>query len=127
MYCDRALSSVVLPLPVPPEIRILTLAFMHAARNLCISAVIEPLAMRSWPSKERAEAADRYQSAVQSQRSGMMAFKRLPSGNRASTIGQVSSTRSLPRGRTIRCTTCSKCRLARETSNRFFPAVPAVR
>ena len=39
MNDDSALSIVVLPVPVPPEIRQFSFAFTHAARNASISGV----------------------------------------------------------------------------------------
>ena len=69
MNDERALSSVVLPLPVPPEMIMLIRAWMHAERNSIISGVSALLATRSSISKRPgAEAADRQQRAVKGQR-----------------------------------------------------------
>ena len=109
MYDDRALSSVVLPLPVPPEMITLIRAWMHAERNATISGVMALLAIRSLISKGRVPKR-RIDSSVPSRASGgMIALTRLPSASRASTIGQVSSTRR-PIRPAIRWTICSRCR-----------------
>ena len=105
----EALRSVVLPVPVPPEINTLTRAWTQAARNCNISAVIVPLESRSSLSSGRAPNRRIETKAPSIARGGIMALSRLPSGRRASTIGQVSSTRR-PARCTIRCITCSRCR-----------------
>jgi len=90
---ESTLSSVVLPLPVPPEIRMLTLAWPSACSTSTIGGVRLRLASRfsmvsGLTAKRRI---DRIGPSIAS--GGMMAFTREPSGRRASTIGLDSSTR----------------------------------
>ncbi len=62
-------------------------------------------------------------TAPSSARGGMIALKRDPLGNRASTIGEVSSTRR-PTRETIRSMIWRRCSLSRKTTSDFsiFPS-----
>ena len=90
---DSALSMVVLPEPVPPETitlrRLATTAFSIVAQ----STVIEPYST-SLSMLVRLGGNLRMERHGPSMASGgMIALMRLPSGRRASTIGELSSTR----------------------------------
>ncbi len=66
---ESALSSVVLPEPVPPEIRMLSSAWTHSSRNSRHSWVSEPLSRRSLRSqRDLGELPDREQRSGQRQR-----------------------------------------------------------
>jgi hypothetical protein len=88
---DSTFRKVVFPLPVPPDITILSLAFTAACKKSAISSVKEPKLIKSailngsllnflieitGPFKETG---------------GITAFTRLPSRRRASTMGELSS------------------------------------
>ena len=87
------LSSVVLPEPVPPEIRMLTRAADSAPMNCAISSdsdlyVIRFAICSGTVAKRRIESIG---PSIAS--GGMIALTREPSGSRASTIGLDSSMR----------------------------------
>ena len=89
----RQLSIVVLPEPVPPQTRRLSRARTTAWRNSAISVVSVPLRSRSsmvsgWRPKRRMD-----KTGPSTASGGMIALTREPSGSRASTIGEDSSTR----------------------------------
>ena len=93
MKADTAFSVVVLPVPVPPEMRTLSFPRTHAARNWADFAVSVSNAIRSsivYGSRENFRIVS---VGPLSESGGMTAFTRLPSGRRASTIGDASSTR----------------------------------
>ena len=90
---DIAFSIVVLPVPVPPEMRTFSLPFTHAARNCAACGVSEPKLIRSsivYGSRENFRIVS---VGPLSESGGMIALTRLPSGRRASTIGDDSSIR----------------------------------
>ena len=90
---ESAFSMVVLPVPVPPLMRTLSLAFTQAARKARHSASSEPIATRSRARSGAAPKRRMERTGPSMASGGMMAFTREPSGRRASTIGDVSSTR----------------------------------
>jgi hypothetical protein len=84
---------VVLPVPVPPEIRTFSFPFTQAATNCAAFALIDPKAIRSsivYGSRENFRIVS---VGPRSASGGMIALTRLPSGRRASTIGEDSSMR----------------------------------
>ena len=90
---DIALSSVVLPVPVPPETMMLSSPSRHALRNVIDSSVSEPMRTRSGSVSRCRLNLRIVSSAPVNDSGGMIALTRLPSGRRASTIGDPSSTR----------------------------------
>ena len=90
---ESTLSRVVFPEPVPPEIRMFSRAWMQRSRNSSVSVVAVPRRIRSWkPSRFRANFRIVTSGPV-SESGGMIALIRLPSGSRASTMAELSSTR----------------------------------
>src|ERR1700675_1626314 len=92
-----AFRVVVLPVPVPPEIRMFSFPLTQAARNWAAFGEIDPKLIRSsivYGSRENFRIV---RVGPRSARGGMIAFTREPSGRRASTIGEASSPR-LPIG-----------------------------
>ena len=90
---ESAFRSVVLPVPVPPEMSTLSLPSTHASRKLAAFSVSEPNSIRSsivYGSRENLRIV---RVGPLSESGGMIALTRLPSGRRASTIGDASSTR----------------------------------
>ena len=123
MNCDSTLSVVVLPEPVPPETKRFRRASTQALRKSNISAVAVPKRMRSSTVKGLAENFRIVITGPMSDRGGMIALTREPSGRRASTLGLDMSMRR-PMGVTIRSMirrTCSSLRKARSTRS-IFPA-----
>jgi hypothetical protein len=90
---DIALSNVVLPDPVPPEMRTLSSAWTQRSRKSTASSDSEFNRTRSVSSSRRLENLRMVSSAPESDNGGITALTRLPSGSRASTIGEDSSTR----------------------------------
>ena len=90
-----------MPVPVPPLMRTLSLAFTQEARNARHSVSSEPIATRSRARSGSAPNRRMERTGPSMASGGMMAFTREPSGRRASTIGDVSSTR-LPTRETMR-------------------------
>src|SRR5947208_17058910 len=93
MKDDSAFSMVVFPVPVPPEMRQLSLAFTQAARKANISGVALLMATMSLirsgePPKRRIESAGPSMAS-----GGVMAMTRAPSGRRAAAMGDDSSMR----------------------------------
>jgi hypothetical protein len=101
MNADTTLSVVVLPEPVPPETKTFSLASTHAFRKSNISAVAVPKRTRSSTVKGVAENFRIVMTGPTSDRGGMTALTREPSGRRASTRGLDWSMRR-PMGVTIR-------------------------
>ena len=101
---ESALSSVVLPPPVPPE----TAMFLRARTAQDKSCAMPGESVPSPTSSSRVKARLRNFRMVKAVPSmeigGMTTFTRCPSGSRAFTMGLCSSTR-LPRGETMRSTT----------------------
>ena len=118
IYFESMFRKVVLPAPVPPEIRMLILARTAADRIASIS--LEMLlfstnfsAVSGVVPKRRIETAGPSRAS-----GGMMAFTRDPSASRASTMGDDSSTRR-PTAPTIRSMICNKCRSSRNLTSTF--------
>ena len=105
---ESAFSSVVLPLPLPPEITMLRRARTHPPSSSSIGAVNVWLAsnsslLRTRPPKRRIES-----EGPSSVTGGMAAVTREPSARRAATIGLASSMRR-PAAATIFSMMCSRC------------------
>ena len=93
MNDESTLSVVVLPAPVPPETTTLSRPRTQASRKSAVRSLSEPNLIRSLTVSGSA-ANLRMVSALPSIASGgTTAFTRLPSGSRASTMGEDSSTR----------------------------------
>ncbi len=108
MNPDRMFSSVVLPLPVPPDTRMFTLARASASSSPAIGGVRLCDATRSdtcsgLTAKRRIDI-----SGPSTADGGMIALTRDPSGRRASTIGLDSSMRR-PTRETIFSITFIRC------------------
>src|SRR5919202_3570851 len=93
MNADIALRVVVLPVPVPPEMRLFSFPFTQAARNCAAFGEIDPNEIRSFIVYGSRENFRIVSVGPLSASGGMIAFTREPSGRRASTIGEGSSTR----------------------------------
>ena len=106
--CDKALSSVVLPLPVPPEMITEILPWTAACRTSTIAGRSAPISTsRSMVNGRSANL--RIETSGPSTAIGRMAtLTREPSGRRASTIGDDSSTRR-PTAATILLMMRSRC------------------
>ena len=89
----RILSRVVLPEPVPPEIRMLTRACDRAPMNCAISldSDLSAISFDTCNGTVAKRRIDRMGPSIAS--GGMMALTREPSGRRASTMGLDSSMR----------------------------------
>jgi hypothetical protein len=116
MNDDRQLSSVVFPEPVPPEMRMFSRDRTIARRTVTMSDVSDPRRMRSSTvsglrPKRRIES-----SGPSSASGGMIALTREPSGRRASTIGELSSTRR-PIRDTMRSMICMRCASSRKITD----------
>ena len=109
---ETAFRSVVLPVPVPPEIRMFSFPRTHSAMNCADCSVIVPSPLRS-ASDSASRANFRIVSDGPRRASGgMIALTRLPSGRRASTIGDDSSIRR-PTWDTMRSMIRSRCASSR--------------
>ena len=84
---------VVLPEPVPPEMRMLRSAWMLWQRNFAASLLTVPRLVSSSSPKRSFANRRIVRSGPERDRGGMIAFTRDPSGSRASTIGDDSSMR----------------------------------
>ena len=102
-------SIVVLPVPVPPETRMLSLPETQASRNAAAWWESVPNETRSSIVSGSFENLRIVSDGPVMARGGMIAFTREPSGSRASTIGLASSMRR-PVWATIRSITCSRWR-----------------
>jgi hypothetical protein len=91
---DSALSSVVLPAPVPPEITTLSFACTMARSSATESSSIDAIET-SWSSVNRRGKRRMVSVGPLSASGGMITLTRSPVGRRASTIGLDSSTRRL--------------------------------
>ena len=117
MYCERMFRNVVLPAPVPPEIRMLIRArtagrqhFHHLRRD---ALQLHQLVGGQRPRfRNGGWTCDGPSSAS----GGMIALTREPSGRRASTIGEDSSTRR-PTRDTMRSMICSRWRSSRNDAS----------
>ena len=93
IYPESTFNKVVLPAPVPPEIKIFSLPFTMEDNNSSMGSVrvlfsIILRAVRGSRPNRRIE-----RQGPSMAKGGMMAFTREPSARRASTIGDDSSTR----------------------------------
>ncbi len=93
MKLDRMFRSVVLPTPVPPEISTFSLPRTHALRTSTSSGVSEPRLIRFSAVSASTENLRIVSTGPCSAIGGTITFTREPSGSRASTIGEASSTR----------------------------------
>src|SRR3989339_300013 len=112
MYRVRQLSIVVLPDPVPPETRQLTRQRPTAMISLAHDGVIEP---KSTSFSRVSFSLENFRiviAAPSMASGGMITLTRLPSGRRASQIGDDSSTRR-PMAPTILWQTVTRCWLSR--------------
>src|SRR4029078_1120257 len=93
MNADIAFRVVVLPVPVPPEIRMFSFPLTQAARNWAAFGVIDPKVIRAslvYGSRENFRIVS---VGPRSARGGMIAFTRDPSGRRGATTGEELCTR----------------------------------
>src|SRR5262249_60409026 len=93
MNADIALSVVVLPVPVPPEIRMFSFPFTQAARNCAAFGEIDPNVIRSFIVYGSRENFLIVSVGPLSESGGVIAFTREPAGGRAATIRGAPSTR----------------------------------
>ena len=91
---ESALSSVVLPAPVPPEITMLSFARTNARSSRSVGPSSEPMPT-SCSSVNRRGKRRIVIVGPRSASGGMITLTRSPVGSRASTIGLDSSTRRL--------------------------------
>ena len=109
MKLDSTLSSVVLPAPVPPLIRQFRRALTQCAEEVehrprsAPGSATRSLAFSRSAGKRRIDS-----SGPSTASGGMIALTREPSARRASTIGELSSTRR-PTPLTMRSMTRSRC------------------
>ena len=90
---ESAFSSVVLPEPVPPEMRTFSCAMMQRRRKSTDSSLSEPMLTMSCSPRRFRENLRIVSSGPESESGAMIALTREPSGRRASTIGEDSSMR----------------------------------
>ena len=90
---ERAFRNVVLPEPVPPEIRMFSSALMQLSRNEDASSEIVPISISSAMWNRFCANFRIVSSGPDRDSGGMIAFTREPSGRRASTSGDDSSIR----------------------------------
>ncbi len=109
MSPDRALSSVVLPVPVAPETMTLNLARTSPDSRTSICSSSDPRPIISWSVKARGKRRMVRMGPVR-ESGGMMTLTRSPDGSRASTMGFASSTRRLT-VETMRSMVCMSCSL----------------
>ena len=123
MKLESVFSSVVFPEPVPPEMMMLSRAFIAASISRSISGVKALNRSRSsWVSGFEPNIRI-VRTGPSSASGGMIALTREPSGSRASTIGEVSSTRR-PTRETIRSMICSRWSLSRKIDLRPLDPAP---
>ena len=108
MNDDSALSMVVLPEPVPPEMMMFSFACTQARKNSASSFVSAPVATRSLNVILSARNFRMVIVGLFGATGGMITLTREPSARRASTIGDDSSTRR-PSGATMRSTMRMMC------------------
>ena len=111
MNPESTFSSVVLPVPVPPEIKMLRRALTMAESISSIGSVklLFSSMVRAVIGSRPKRRIERHGPSIAS--GGIMAFTREPSAKRASTIGEDSSTRR-PTRETMRSIICIKCWLS---------------
>ena len=90
---DSAFRNVVLPVPVPPETRMLSWARMQFSRNSADSFESVPISISSESAKRFCANLRIVSSGPERDSGGMIALTRDPSGRRASTSGDDSSIR----------------------------------
>ena len=90
---ESAFKSVVLPEPVPPEIRTFSSASTQRCRKSTVSELSVPSRIISFRSSRLLLNLRIVTSGPLSESGGITALTRLPSGRRASTIGDDSSMR----------------------------------
>ena len=90
---DIILSKVVLPLPVPPETKILVFALTKEANISAILSVRVPNSIKLSIVNGTSENRRIDKTGPSSDKGGIIAFTREPSGSRASTMGLDSSMR----------------------------------
>ncbi len=93
MKADSAFSSVVLPVPVPPEMRMFSFPLDAAVRSTPAFGESVPIATRSSIVNGSRANLRMVSDGPFSDSGGMIALTRLPSGRRASTSGELSSMR----------------------------------
>src|SRR5436309_16134035 len=93
MNADIALRVVVLPVPVPPEMRTLSFPFTQAARNWAAFGEIDPNEIRTFIVYGSRENFGIVSVGPLSASGGMIALTREPSGRRRSASGDASSAR----------------------------------
>ena len=123
MKLESTFRSVVLPAPVPPLISALSRAFTQCDRNSSIGRVSARSVTRS-SARRRSAGKRRIESSGPSTASGgMIALTREPSGSRASTIGELSSTRR-PTALTMRSITRIRWRSSWKLAATFSSCPP---
>src|SRR2546423_13230685 len=93
MKADIGFSVVVLPVPVPPEMRMFSFPLTQAARNWAAFGEIDPNEIRSFIVYGSRENFRIVSVGPLRASGGVVAFTRDPSGRRASALGEASSTR----------------------------------
>ena len=121
MKLESVLSRVVLPEPVPPEMITLRRAFIAPSISASISGVNALNRSRSSLVIGLEPNIRMVTTAPSSASGGMIALNREPFGRRASTIGEVSSTRR-PTRETIRSMIWSRCSLSRKMTSELLDA-----
>ena len=116
MKLESVFKSVVLPEPVPPEMMTFSRAFMAPSISASISGVNALKRSRSSLDSGLEPNIRMVTTAPSRASGGMIALNREPSGSRASTIGEVSSTRR-PTRETIRSMIWSRWSLSRKTTS----------
>ena len=112
---ESTFSMVVFPEPVPPDTMMFARPLTAALRNITMSSVSEPKATRSEGWRALSGNLRMVREDPSRASGGMMAFTRLPSWRRASTMGELSSTR-----RPTRVTIRSMMRLRWVSSRNFI-------
>jgi hypothetical protein len=115
MKADRALSRVVLPAPVPPEMMMFSRAFTAASSSSIMAGVVAFFSTRSGGISLSVEKRRMDRMGPSTASGGMMAFTREPSISRASTMGDDSSIRR-PTCETILSMMRSRCASSRKVT-----------
>ena len=125
MNDDSTFSSVVLPAPVPPLTRMLSLASTQCRRNSSMFGASALKATRSSACRRSAGKRRIESSGPSTASGGMIALTREPSGRRASTIGELSSMRR-PTPLTMRSMTRSRCCIVLKRGRHLFELARAL-
>src|SRR5256714_2977935 len=96
MNADIAFSVVVLPVPVPPEMRMFSFPFTQEARNCAAFGEIDPNEIRSFMVYGSRENFLIVSVGPLRASGGVMAVTRGPAGRRAASIRDASATRRPP-------------------------------